>query len=280
MATMEEDDEVTFVKRLKTTPTPEIIWASLQPPSIAENASSTSAPHQLHFECFICGTALHFFDDLAKDAHLNQCLDKLEPDSGKLNGSEGIRAENYGCMLCGLSLNSKPLITRCQHLKRCSKIHGIGIRELLQMIAPERYEEVWTQLDQSMSQLTKPVEEAKKPNANDILMANARVKWHPSAGIQTLPSSSGSNSGPSMSRPEPKRRRDGSEQGAVDYAPEYKKVSVAPMTTPVIVDGFSFASATLSDCYFLTHFHSDHYSGLTRAFEYGLPSQPPLPSPS
>jgi hypothetical protein len=281
----DEEEEVVFVKRQKMAPEKRPSMPpplSSQPPLPYQQHSHLSPAlaltPQLHFECFICGTALHSFDDCAKDEHLNHCLDKLEPGLGN-SRTDGIRAENYGCLLCGLSLNSKPLITRCQHLKRCSKIYGIGIRELLQMIAPEKFEEVWTQLDQSMSQqsVSKPAEEAKRPNANEILMANARVKWNSSSvGGPSPPTPA---HGPAINRQEPKRRRaELAQRGPgndVDYAPEYKKVMVAPMTTPVIVDGFSFASATLSDCYFLTHFHSDHYSGLTRAFEYG-----PLALPS
>eukprot|EP01035_Chromulina_nebulosa_P034772 gene34772-46697_t len=55
---------------------------------------------------------------------------------------------------------------------------------------------------------------------------------------------------------------------APEYVPAYKKVQAPNMTHPVIVDGFQFASKSLSDCYFLTHFHSDHYTGLTRSFSY------------
>ena len=54
-----------------------------------------------------------------------------------------------------------------------------------------------------------------------------------------------------------------------NYAPEFKKVYIPGMSCPIIVDGFNYASKTLSDCYFLTHFHSDHYTGLTRTFDCG-----------
>lgn len=37
----------------------------------------------------------------------------------------------------------------------------------------------------------------------------------------------------------------------------------------MVVDGFAFACAALSDAYVLTHFHSDHYGGLSRAFDCG-----------
>ena len=42
------------------------------------------------------------------------------------------------------------------------------------------------------------------------------------------------------------------------------------MTVPASVDGFTYASRELSDTYFLTHFHSDHYAGLNGSFDCGI----------
>jgi len=44
--------------------------------------------------------------------------------------------------------------------------------------------------------------------------------------------------------------------------PDFKKI----MGTypPIVVDGFEYASQDLTNIYFLTHFHSDHYMGLTK----------------
>lgn len=54
-----------------------------------------------------------------------------------------------------------------------------------------------------------------------------------------------------------------------NYAPAYKKIQVGNMTQPIIVDGFQYASTHLCNCYFLTHFHSDHYTGLRSDFDCG-----------
>ena len=53
------------------------------------------------------------------------------------------------------------------------------------------------------------------------------------------------------------------------WAPDFKKIQIPEMTCPIVVDGFQFASKELSDCYFLTHFHSDHYAGLDKDFNAG-----------
>jgi len=47
--------------------------------------------------------------------------------------------------------------------------------------------------------------------------------------------------------------------------PSYKKIP----GTDFICDGFYYARSTLSQNYFLTHFHSDHYGGITKQWNEG-----------
>lgn len=47
--------------------------------------------------------------------------------------------------------------------------------------------------------------------------------------------------------------------------PAYKKI----VGTNFVCDGFQYASETLTDKYFLTHFHSDHYGGITKQWNAG-----------
>jgi hypothetical protein len=58
-------------------------------------------------------------------------------------------------------------------------------------------------------------------------------------------------------------------EGQKRPAPFYKKVQFGNMALPIIVDGFLYANRDLSDTYFLTHFHSDHYTGLNSKFSAG-----------
>ena len=53
------------------------------------------------------------------------------------------------------------------------------------------------------------------------------------------------------------------------WAPPAKKIQVGEMRYPIVVDGFQFAHPQLSDTYFLTHFHADHYIGLEPGFDAG-----------
>lgn len=70
-------------------------------------------------------------------------------------------------------------------------------------------------------------------------------------------SSSGSASGVAAAARQPK--------SFTGWCPVQKRVP----TTDWIVDGFPFRLNTTFQTYFLTHFHSDHYGGLTRSFSRG-----------
>jgi hypothetical protein len=271
--------------------------------------------------CFVCGASFQTFSSEKKECHLNSCLKKLETDESCGDKSDtksnGLRAESYSCVICDLNLSKRCLSARCQHLKRCAKQYGVGVRDLLQMIAPDKYEEIIltqqgstepiqrsdsTVIDlcedepRAVEEITQP----QKPNFMSVLMANAKSVWGSASAagcaavsvplggsvLSSKPTSS------STSNPNPKtaagaggtynaKRKapsssavssaGGDEGGAAlpRYTPDYKKVAMAPMTVPVIVDGFNYASPSLSDCYFLTHFHSDHYTGLDRSFDSG-----------
>lgn len=102
------------------------------------------------------------------------------------------------------------------------------------------------------------------PSATSVLMANARLKWSSTAAVTDKSSGGG-------------RKRKGvasldsqATETETRFCPQFKKVMQGShMTKPIIVDGFNYSSAELSDCYFLTHFHSDHYGGLTKHFNHG-----------
>lgn len=109
-------------------------------------------------------------------------------------------------------------------------------------------------------------------NAFSHLMSSARQMYTKPALTAPVPgekthssSSSRSSSGYSW------QATDRSPYGS--NCPAYKKVGVVhpvtKRTSHIVVDGFQYANRALSDCYFLTHFHSDHTVGLTKEFNSG-----------
>ena len=243
--------------------------------------------------CFVCERSLSILNAEAREAHLNVCLKQLETESVSTPEVSGLRSERYSCVICDLNLSKRCLSSRCQHLKRCAKQHGVGVRDLLQMIAPNKYEEIVLTQSQRHEQadlvdLTVAGEDVSsnehttknKPNFLSVLMANAKSKWGSSTAAPTANSGSTDRKGDaSRKRKVPPYRdtaegsgrveEEGSERGLTRYTPDYKKVSWPPMPAPIVVDGFNYASSALTDCYFLTHFHSDHYGGLDKNFECG-----------
>ena len=52
--------------------------------------------------------------------------------------------------------------------------------------------------------------------------------------------------------------------------PHFKLLPVGPGVKPIVIDGFQYADEILSETYFLSHFHSDHYVGLKKSFSAGI----------
>lgn len=103
-------------------------------------------------------------------------------------------------------------------------------------------------------------------SATSVLMANAKLKWSNVGGGGVKKVSGSGNKGKRSGE----AQADGGNAQKDRFCPAYKKVQQGShMTKPIIVDGFNYSSTELSDCYFLTHFHSDHYGGLSKHFSYG-----------
>ncbi|GKY93163.1 hypothetical protein MPSEU_000284300 [Mayamaea pseudoterrestris] len=183
------------------------------------------------------------------------------------------------CNVCGVSLThiSTGWKGRLHHIKRCAKKHQYTAKEASYNDDFELFEQnevpvtsdnkvstanpyakpnAWHGNDASLAQAQSATN--KLPSAFQTLMAGARR----AAKIQKIKAMS-----PPAKGKRPQRRWGG--RPAVDYSqrecPAYKKI----FNTDFVVDGFHYAKSSLTQNYFLTHFHSDHYGGITKTWNVG-----------
>ncbi|GLE01716.1 hypothetical protein PINS_up010550 [Pythium insidiosum] len=112
-------------------------------------------------------------------------------------------------------------------------------------------------------------------NAFDVLMKSSKTQAVIKAATATVstfwPSASSSNSSNFKKRPRPSNSNSGNSWSSTRRrfgCPDFKRI--LGTQPPFIVDGFRYASKSLSSVYFLTHFHSDHYIGLEKSFDCGV----------
>lgn len=240
--------------------------------------------------CLICNIDVGCLSEFDKDEHFKSCFTQR----GTAADSCAIGDSQFTCILCDVNLSKRKLFARCLHVKRCAKDHKVGTKDLLQMIAPlpddlgndsDDSEDIEQQeiIETVNESISIPVNVNK--NALSVLMTTAKQQskltgFFNSTGSKASSSSSRNNAslafdGPNKRVAKAQTLKKNSAplppamEEAKRNAPQYKRVQVGNMRVPIIVDGFQFASSHLSDTYFLTHFHSDHYIGLTRDFSFG-----------
>lgn len=249
--------------------------------------------------CLVCEEDLVSFEsDSLREEHISNCLNSWQISFlGSKEQEVGLRSETFFCVICDTDMSRKGLLGRSLHLKKCAKTNKITTKDLLKLIepmeeildsdndpdAPEPEDTLPDQLliEASAASACKPVK-----NAWEVLMAGAssltagfnkqkRSSSLPSQRVPSTTPSSSSSSSSTLTRTTSSRvkdRKKGDKDGDFSrpqYVPAYKKVQSPGMAVPIVVDGFQFSSKSLSDCYFLTHFHSDHYTGLSRSFSCG-----------
>ncbi|CAK9252416.1 unnamed protein product [Sphagnum jensenii] len=103
-------------------------------------------------------------------------------------------------------------------------------------------------------------------NSREPTTVSSNISW----GIGTSTSTSSSGSSNSVCEVSVSNSSNGKDNKN-KYIPACKLIHfpVRTMTHPIVVDGFQYAKEGLSQCYFLTHFHSDHYTGLRKGFKHG-----------
>ncbi|POM80465.1 DNA cross-link repair protein [Phytophthora palmivora] len=243
------------------------------------------------YDCPTCGQELSDCDERQRMEHVNRCLDRVEAGDTQVNGHETatsvedtlVEEENelqtqvtevedevdsesecgYVCKICGLDMTEIDLMRRIRHVKLCGQKFGVRPGDLGEL---EHAETIVARLD------TKE----EKPNAFAIMMKSSKGKTEtPIVGIERsnvfdvlMRGSKTAAVLNARKRPVPfKFTRKAIQRRRLLY-PDFK--CIQGTNPPFIVDGFQYACKENSSIYFLTHFHSDHYGGLTKTFDCGI----------
>ncbi|KAG2762757.1 hypothetical protein JG687_00001479 [Phytophthora cactorum] len=271
------------------------------------NACLDAAAVEQRCECPTCGQELSQCDERQRTEHVNRCLDRVEAvgDGDQSNEQKAVEVAamgesnreeeedetellhtqvaeltqtqeeaeasdvdsesecSYVCKICGFDMSEIDLMRRIRHVKLCGQKFGVRPGDMGEV---EQTETIVRRLDKMEA----------APDAFSIMMKSSAGKEEPPAAA--VESSNvfdvlmrGSKTAAVLNarkRPVPfKFTRKAIQRRRLLY-PDFK--CIQGTNPPFIVDGFQYACKKNSSIYFLTHFHSDHYGGLSKNFDCGI----------
>ena len=178
------------------------------------------------------------------------------------------------CIVCGSSLTHIATWKgRVNHYKRCSKQHAYNVRDFC-----ENNENDIDSTTTSTETIHHPAATVKptdvRPSAFSVLMDGAKRAAAETKLRKQLRDSTRSEGGGrwgrkrSYSQFQKRENSSSSTMSSSPYpCPQYKKIP----GTDFICDGFKYKSGWSATAkFFLTHFHADHYGGITKSWNAGV----------
>lgn len=187
-----------------------------------------------------------------REMHIRKCMSNMVTHSA-------IEDASFPCVLCGRELSCLDLLSRFSHLGKCASAHGVEVQHLLQILHPEL-----DSADMSISPTHDMSDnlQSESSSKNDLSVDNRNTNW-----ALIMPTSHHSMTKNKKQRFKGARSWDKGPRGG--RPPAYKLIHGAGLTEPIMVDGFHYADSSITKTYILTHFHSDHYGGITKKFSAG-----------
>ena len=247
------------------------VGSSTQPSSRGTDNNSGTFPGQGR-DCPVCGAAhaqgtalldrlLHEAQCAARSVTGTGAGEDADDEDGHDNPNSLSRI-HYACPICGESLAgaqvAQRITSRVRHLKACAAAHGLAPGQLGELGGSARDEEAVGEASADNNDDVVDLEwEVPNPapvgrDALAELMQNARHGVH-------------SRKRAAPCKPAVKTIAASRQRRHYGELPVSKRVP----GTNFVVDGFLYASALLSQTYFLTHFHADHTVGLSSSFGEG-----------
>ncbi|KAL1532424.1 DNA cross-link repair protein SNM1-like [Salvia divinorum] len=248
--------------------------------------------------CPLCGTDLSELSDDGRQTHTNECLDNLEPPADVASGIDDTGV--YQCpgqVFDGspikpvtIDVDVSPVVEWLRNLG-LGKYEEIFVRQEIDWDALQKLEEedlcnigittlgprkkILHALSELRSELTRAVEPKTNPSRSvpdeTKLGMNKLITDFFSGPRPVKRAETGTNGQSSVPRikPNPSHRRtekkDHVRNGKQKDVPSWCSIP----GTQFRVDGFKYLRRDCSH-YFLTHFHLDHYQGLTKSFSHGV----------
>jgi len=223
--------------------------------------------------CQSCGTSLELLGTQERQLHLIICSeDELKDPTLR---------RNYHCPICDANFSTgrvsdKDWKKRISHLKHCQKIHGIHKLSKKKSDGREAFDNLIREASDDCDNSEQVQILSGPTNAFDVLMSSSC-----SSRSKTVSKSDSKNwirkqkrSSPSFRLPfatTKKRQRMSRLSKQKDESCVWKKKvptldHSVPMCKGFVVDSFKFEGRH----FFLSHFHADHYQGITKEFNSGI----------